>query len=105
MLEDKNVARVSIINPANFNNRNRIAEIIAEIKEKINEVYIYDCPMGLIIFDKYIDPINVKNFYNEIIDYKQGIGENLTRLEKSVREKEVAMKWQDGNFCYWLLES
>jgi hypothetical protein len=102
---DVDMARVSIIDPTNFKNKDRIATIIAEFKKEIKEVYIYDCPMGLIIFDKYVEPLEVKKFYKEIIDYKQAIGEKLSDIEMIIREEEVYYKWMDGNFSYWILET
>lgn len=99
------VARVSIINPKHFTNPNRITEIVANMKQKVEEVYIYDCPDGLIIFDRYIEPLKTKIFYQEIMNYRSGINDFLSLKDKIIRKEEVDMKWLDGNFCFWLLEN
>lgn len=101
---DKDIARTTIIRLDDFSNKDEIADIVAYLQIQYKHVFVYKCPMGLIIFDRYIDNDKVNIYYREIMDYQNAVEEDLEMEDIIIRIQEVEQKWLNGNFNYWLLE-
>lgn len=59
----------------------------------------------LLVADRDLNAEEARTFYDELMEYHQGIDHNLSEEELAVRDEEVRTKWLNGNFNWWGLGS
>jgi curved DNA-binding protein CbpA len=100
-------ARISIFLPTL---KNLKSKSVYDMQKEYGQLYQYEIPFydtnekAFVITDRLMSQELAEAYYEQVMNYHQGISENLLQEEEEIRDKEVREKWLNGNFNYWLFE-